>query len=137
MEAALSESELLPEIIKDPTPDVNPETQCGSGITSSTWRRGTGTVLGKATLKSSDNPKFNEERIFRISCIPSDVKCSLLFILATIDLNKSKSSFFCVIKGYLSKCGIIYLEISSREETLKVKQFGPPLDIEPIPSKYS
>jgi len=46
VEAALSEADLFPEIIKDPSPDVNPETHCGSGITSSTRRRGTGTVLG-------------------------------------------------------------------------------------------
>lgn len=65
-----------------------------------------------------DKPRLRLALIFTIFCKPSIVRCSLRFMRSTIYLNKIKSACFCVIKGYLSKCGIIILVKSLRDWTL-------------------
>lgn len=89
---------------KQPSADVNPANHLGlicSG--SSTLGLSTGIMLGKAFFAASDNPKLEEALILNTFFYPSRVKCSFFLCISTICLNKSKSAFFCVIRGYLSK----------------------------------
>ena len=65
----------------------------------------------------SDKPLFIEAFIFTKFFIPSFVRCSPLLINSTADLKSIKSACFCVIKGLLSKKGIIIFNRSSTELT--------------------
>jgi hypothetical protein len=104
--------------IKQASPLANPANQNGSRIfgffIKGLWN---GTSPGKADLNSSDKPKFRDALITTILCNPSIVKCSLRSINSTTFLNNIKSAFFWVIKGNLSKCGIITLIKSCKEAT--------------------
>ena len=95
-------------IMNEPSPEVNPAIQFGSGIRGfSTIGLTTGTTSGKANLTFSDKPRFIEALIATIFRNPSKVKCSLRWIFSTTLLKKLKSEHFWVIKGYLSKWSII------------------------------
>jgi hypothetical protein len=89
--------------LKQPSPLLNPANQLGSGILlfsiKGLW---IDTILGNAVFKSSDKPKFIDALIATVFK-PFIDKCYLLLIRSTAFLNKIKSAFCCVIKGYLSK----------------------------------
>lgn len=100
---------------------MNPDSQLGSGIpVNFTKGLDTGIVFGKIAFNSSELPMLSEALRFIISCKPVGVKCSLLSTSSTILLNSSKSARFWLIKGYLSKNGIITLTKSLRELTCQL-----------------
>jgi len=70
----------------------------------------------KLVFNMSDKPKLIEALMLTICCKPDGLKCSFRLIRSTTCLNKIKSAFFWVIKGYFSKWSMIHVK-SFREET--------------------
>jgi hypothetical protein len=75
--------------LKEPSPAVNPASQCGLAIWGfSNKTLLTGRVLGKAAFKLSDKPQLRDALIDTIFSKPSKVKCCLSCIIVATSLNR-------------------------------------------------
>ena len=64
-------------IKKQPSPEVNPASHCGSIVFGvSTLGLSTGTTLGKANWSFSDKPRFIDALVATMLYKPSLVRCS-------------------------------------------------------------
>lgn len=87
-------------------PELNPAIHSGWGITWLTIKGlSAGIISGKAYISNLDKPKFKEALIYTILWIPERVLLNpSQFIIATADLNSSKSAFFCIKRMIIKMC---------------------------------
>lgn len=78
--------------LKEPSPAVNPASQCGLAIrgfsNKTLFLLRIGRMLGKAAFKLSDKPQLTDALIDTIFSKPSKVKCCLSCIILTTSLNR-------------------------------------------------
>ena len=71
-----------------PSPEAKPETQLGSGmVLVSICGLSLGMIEGKVDAILLDKPQLSEAFKLRILLNPSSVRCNLVRIISTIDLN--------------------------------------------------